>query len=127
MRVIVFAFRAYADTLGFVAIARQLIDALGRDVEGEGMMADETIIEKAMALLPGGGSAKKRASAAATRNKLIGAIQRKLAAVAKNVEKLAGQIKAEGKKAAGKTSKRPPPKRPPARKTPTRKPGRRSA
>ena len=37
-------------------------------------MADETIIEKAMALLPGGGSTKKRASAAATRNKQLAAI-----------------------------------------------------
>ena len=72
-------------------------------------MADETIIEKAMALLPGGGSTKKRGtSAAATRNKQLAAIQRKLAAVAKNVEKLTGQIKAEGKKAAGKkTTKKP--------------------
>ena len=89
-------------------------------------MADETIIEQAMALLPGRGARKKRASAAATRQKQLEAIQRKLAAVAKNVEKLVGQIKAEEKKAAGKkTSKKPTARK--ARKPATKKPVRRSA
>ena len=43
-------------------------------------MADDTIIDKAMALLPGGGAKKKRANASAARHKQLGAIQKKLAA-----------------------------------------------
>ena len=83
-------------------------------------MADETIIEKAIALLPGtGGSKKKRASASATRHKQLGAIQKKLAALSRNVEKLAVTIAKDAKKAV---SPKPSAKKPATRKTPARKP-----
>jgi len=81
-------------------------------------MADETIIEKAMALLPGSGSKKKRASASAARHKQLGVIQKKLAALSAHVEKLAATIATDAKKAVSK----PTAKKPAARKTPGRKP-----
>ena len=90
-------------------------------------MAEETVLEQAMALLPGRGAKKKRASATAMRNRQLGAIQKKLAAVAKNVEKLAYQIEAEGKKRAGnRGSKKPTARKSPARTPPTKKPPKRS-
>jgi uncharacterized protein YlxW (UPF0749 family) len=87
-------------------------------------MADETLIDKAMALLPTGRTAKKRPSAAAVRQKQLTAIQRKLATLARNVEKLAGQISAERKKAATakKASKNPAAQKASARKPVARKP-----
>jgi hypothetical protein len=83
-------------------------------------MADETIIDKAMALLPGSGTKKRRATAAAMRQKQLGAIQRKLATLSKNVEKLAATIAADAKKAV---PSRRAGKKPPTRKAPARKPG----
>lgn len=82
-------------------------------------MADETIIDKAMALLPGSGAKKNRASASAARHKQLGAIQKKLATLSKNVEKLAATIAADAKKAV---SAKPAAKTPDARRTPARKP-----
>jgi hypothetical protein len=46
-------------------------------------MADETIIDKAMALMPGRGSGKKRISASAARQKQLAAIQKKLATLSR--------------------------------------------
>lgn len=82
-------------------------------------MADETIIDKAMALLPGSGTKKKRATAGAARHKQLGAIQKKLAALSKNVEKLAATIAADARKAV---SSKPAVKKPAARKAPAKKP-----
>ena len=63
-------------------------------------MADETIIDKAMALLPGQRRRRRSVpSAHAARQKQLGAIQKKLAALSKNVEKLAATIAADAKKA----------------------------
>ena len=76
-------------------------------------MADETIIEKAMALLPGSGAKKKRASAGAARQTQLGVIQKKLAALSKHVEKLAATIAADAKQAV---SSRPAAKKPAAKK-----------
>ena len=82
-------------------------------------MADETIIDKAMALLPGTGAKKKRASASEARHKQLGAIQKKLAALSKNVEKLAATIAADAEKAVGSVTGK---KKPAAKTTPAKKP-----
>lgn len=81
-------------------------------------MADKTIIDKAMALLPGTGTKKKRVSAHAARQKQLAAIQKKLGTLSKRVEKLAATIAADAKKAA---SAKPAGKKPAARKAPARK------
>jgi len=81
-------------------------------------MADETIIDKAVALIPGVG-ASKRKTTAAQRHKQLQAIQKKLATLARDVEKLAAHIADEAKDAVGA--------RPAARKPAARKPAARTA
>ena len=78
-------------------------------------MADETIIEKAMALLPGSGGKKKRASASEARQKQLAAILKKLASLSAHVEKLAATIAADAEHAVKSVT--------PAKKAPARKPG----
>ncbi len=83
-------------------------------------MADETFMERAIALLPGSDSGKKkRASASAARHKQLGAIQKKLAVLSRNVEKLAATIAKDAKKAV---SSKPAAKKPATRRAPARKP-----
>jgi hypothetical protein len=95
-------------------------------------MADETIIDKAMALIPGVGGAKKKTSAA-QRHKHLQAIQKKLAALASDVEKLAAHVaeeakdvvtgkKAPAQKAAAKPAAKPKPAKATAAKTAAAKP-----
>jgi hypothetical protein len=87
-------------------------------------MADETIIDKAIALIPGV-SPKKRRKPAKTKpadhRKHLSAIQKNLAALAKDVEKLATVITGRAK-AAKKAVARGPAKRVPKRKSSARKP-----
>jgi hypothetical protein len=93
-------------------------------------MAEDTIIDKAMALIPGVGGTKKKSSAA-QRHKQLQAIQKKLAALASDVEKLAVHVadeakntvtgrKAPAKKPASKPAAKPA--KAPARKTAAAKP-----
>jgi len=90
-------------------------------------MADETIIDKAMALIPGVGGAKKKTSAA-QRHKHLQAIQKKLAALASDVEKLAAHVADEardavsGKKAPAKKAAATPTPKPKPAKAPASKP-----
>jgi hypothetical protein len=60
-------------------------------------MADETILDKAMALIPGVGTPKKR-KLAASRQAQLAAVKKNLAKLAKDVQKLATMIEREGKK-----------------------------
>ena len=93
-------------------------------------MADETIIDKAIALIPGVGGSKKKSSAA-QRHKQLQAIQKKLATLASDVEKLAVHVADEAKNAV--TGKKTPAKKPaskPAAKAaakPARAPARKTA
>jgi len=77
-------------------------------------MADETIVDKAMAMLPGG---TRRKSASDARKKQLAVIEKKLATLAKDVEKLAALIAADaGKALAGRGGKKPAGGKAPARK-----------
>jgi hypothetical protein len=80
-------------------------------------MADESILEKAAALIPGVGSGRKKSSAA-QRHKQLQAIQRKLATLAKDVEKLASHIAEDARDAVTRKA----PARRPAAKKPSAKP-----
>jgi hypothetical protein len=79
-------------------------------------MADETIVDKAMAMLPGG---RKRNSASDARKKQLAVVERKLATLARDVEKLAALIAADAGKAL---SGRGGGKKPTVPKAPARKP-----
>lgn len=67
-------------------------------------MAEESMLDKAIALIPGVSPAKKRrssaASAAATRRKQLATVKANLAKLARDVQKLATMLGGEGKKAA---------------------------
>jgi hypothetical protein len=90
-------------------------------------MADETLIDKAIALIPGvGGPAKKRKPAkkrAGSSASTLATVQKQLAALVKHVEQLAGLVKSEGKKAPAKKApaKRAAAKKPAARKAPAKR------
>ena len=65
-------------------------------------MADETILDKAVALIPGMGSSKSKKLTASQRHKQLQAIQKKLAMLAKDIEALADHVGEEVKEALGK-------------------------
>ena len=85
-------------------------------------MADETIIERAMSILPGSRPRKKSTPLAATRKKQVADIQRKLAALTRDVGKLAGLIAGTDTK---KASSRPTTRKSAARKARSSKPAKR--
>lgn len=68
-------------------------------------MADESILDKAAALIPGVGGGKGKAD---SRRKQLEAIHKKLAALAKDVEKLAATIATETKDAGRKSAAKKP-------------------
>ena len=69
-------------------------------------MADETLVDKAMSFLPGMSSPKKRAPSAASRKKQVGDIQKKLAALTRDVAKLVTLVAdGSGTKTATRTKK----------------------
>jgi hypothetical protein len=77
-------------------------------------MADETIVDKAMAMLPGG---KKRKSMADARKKQLAVVEKKLATLARDVEKLAALIAADaGRALSGRGGGKPAVPKAPARK-----------
>ena len=81
-------------------------------------MAEESMLDKAMALLPGVGSTKARAKPKSHAQRLS-AVQKSLAKLAKDVEKLSGIIASQVKKAPPATKRAA--KTPAARKTTARK------
>jgi hypothetical protein len=81
-------------------------------------MADESILEKAAALIPGVGSSRKKSSAT-QRHKQLQAIQRKLATLAKDVEKLAVHIADDARDAV---TRKAPARKPAAKKPSSAKP-----
>ena len=99
-------------------------------------MADETILEKAVALIPGVGSSKSKKLTAAQRHKQLLAIQKKLQTLAKDIESLADHVAEEvksalpGKKSGGTAARKPATaKKPPAAKkaAPAKKPASKTA
>ena len=87
-------------------------------------MADETILDKAVALIPGIGSSKSRKLTPAQRHKQLQAIQKKLATLAKDIEALADHVAEEAREALarGKPASGAPARKPAGKPAATKKP-----